>query len=777
MRFLENGPDIPDELLVARDQERVVFFCGSGVSMARADMPGLFDLAKRVLDGLGARSDSMACKFLDKARKLNRCMGESGILPMDRFFTLLEREFSEADIENAVARHLRPGIDVDCSAHEILVDLATQGGATRIVTTNFDRLFHCCGRPTLAAWLAPRLPDPDRPKEMNGVVYLHGRVDVRYEKAEGDPFVLSSSSFGKAYLTEGWATAFLRKVLDAYAVVFVGYSADDPPVAYLLEALHSTARNRRKGRLKGTVQCLDEVYAFQGDDDRNATAKWKHRGVKTISYRSNDRHENLWETLDAWRRRTGDLERWRDSVVRLAKRGPENLSPFERGQVAHLVSTKEGARRFAKCGPPATWLCVFDRVRRYAPPGTENGERIDPFVRYTLDSDTPPALSERDGCSNERETPAEAWDAFDLNERDRADLRDDNVPGFRGRQVHGSAVLPDRLDELGEWLASVSDESAAVWWAARQCGLHPSVQEKIRLRWSQRRSSFSQAVAQAWNYLFESWSSDHASRHGELSLFEGKLATIEWTAPTIRRFELLDCPRMTAVASWHHTVLPPQRGDETRLGDLVSCDIVYPAEPFEEGFSVPSAWLRNVVAACKRNLEVAVRLETERGSYRWRNVPALMRDNGSDELSEHRRYGLSGAVLRYVALFERLAGRDPVAARHEVSTWPEADDRVYARLRIWSCNFPEVADGDRVGKIFARLSEEAFWKSEHQHDFLLTLRARWPNLSLPVKEAIMRRILAGPPRLANESDNAFNERRASSSLNRVQWLKDNGCEL
>jgi hypothetical protein len=34
LRFLAEGPSIPDELLVARDEGRVVFFCGAGVSRA-----------------------------------------------------------------------------------------------------------------------------------------------------------------------------------------------------------------------------------------------------------------------------------------------------------------------------------------------------------------------------------------------------------------------------------------------------------------------------------------------------------------------------------------------------------------------------------------------------------------------------------------------------------------------------------------------------------------------------------------------------------------------
>ena len=48
------------------------------------------------------------------------------------------------------------------------------------------------------------------------------------------------------------ATSFIRTVLQKYVVVFVGYTADDPPVQYLLEAL-----NLDLGSLAG-------AYAFPG---------------------------------------------------------------------------------------------------------------------------------------------------------------------------------------------------------------------------------------------------------------------------------------------------------------------------------------------------------------------------------------------------------------------------------------------------------------------------------------------------------------------------------
>src|ERR1700690_4253394 len=93
MRFTENGPSIPDELLNARDEGRVVFFCGAGVSMERARLPDFFGLAEAVIQKLGASEDSDARKVLDKATELGDELNVSGLISADRVFGLLEREF------------------------------------------------------------------------------------------------------------------------------------------------------------------------------------------------------------------------------------------------------------------------------------------------------------------------------------------------------------------------------------------------------------------------------------------------------------------------------------------------------------------------------------------------------------------------------------------------------------------------------------------------------------------------------------------------------------
>jgi hypothetical protein len=124
MRFFANGPSIPDELLVSRDEGDVIFFCGAGVSQAKAGLPNFEGLGRKILHLLGAAQDSPARKLLDKALDMGRIAGVGGLLATDRVFGLLEREFESSDVRKAVAEAIRPPPDYSLDAHKIMLDLA-----------------------------------------------------------------------------------------------------------------------------------------------------------------------------------------------------------------------------------------------------------------------------------------------------------------------------------------------------------------------------------------------------------------------------------------------------------------------------------------------------------------------------------------------------------------------------------------------------------------------------------------------------------------------------
>ena len=49
MQFIENGPDIPNQLLQAHEEGRVVFFCGAGISYP-AGLPGFKGLVDKLYE-------------------------------------------------------------------------------------------------------------------------------------------------------------------------------------------------------------------------------------------------------------------------------------------------------------------------------------------------------------------------------------------------------------------------------------------------------------------------------------------------------------------------------------------------------------------------------------------------------------------------------------------------------------------------------------------------------------------------------------------------------
>ena len=158
-----------------------------------------------------------------------------------------------------------------------------------------------CLRPAIRLCItrgATEFADPYSDRDFRGVVHLHGRVDATYRHAHDDEFVISSADFGRAYLSVGWATHFIQQLLSRFQVLFIGYTADDPPMQYLLEGLNLRAGTRNR------------LYAFQSGEQSTAIALWEHRGVKAIPFDNSDGFSPLWDTLGAWAERARGGRTW-----------------------------------------------------------------------------------------------------------------------------------------------------------------------------------------------------------------------------------------------------------------------------------------------------------------------------------------------------------------------------------------------------------------------------------------------------------------------------------
>lgn len=771
MRFAANGPNFPDELLVARDEGRVVFFCGAGVSRAKAGLRDFIGLARDVADRLSIPADNSVRQLIKAIETFPTIPGVGSLVAADRVFGLIERDYQSQDIHRAIAASLKPDGTPDLSAHRVLIDLAKgPDGIVRLITTNFDLLFEDCD-PTIPVSQHPHLPDPLR-KEFRGIIHLHGSVTADYDSAVGDGLIISSGEFGRAYLSDRWATDFIKTVLERFFVVFVGYSADDPPMQYLLEAL-----NRSPGSFSG-------AYALQSGSHEDAEARWVQKGVKPIVYEA-DQHSLLWESLDLWAERARRPTEWHAALLEKAMVGPEHCEPHIRGQIAHLASTLDGAKRIAQAvdALPAEWLCTFDPHVRLAKPGRTGplmrpGPYFFPFAAYGLDSDPVPANADpgEDSVFQKYEIPANAWNAFLLTRADRQDLQEDQVSSLRGHWAVNAPRLSPRVAHLGRWLQRVAHQPAAIWWAASQKGIHPDIQRQIEYGMERSNGNSSPLTRKAWRYLLRSWRTGQDEEYSP-DYFQ-LLAATEldgWSPETVREYARVHRPFVKASREYSNSPRPPHKLPDD-LGDLMNLDVKYPNH--NEDVSIPDMHLSVIARELRLNLELGAALESELGAYGLHSLEPLESDDEEAEPSERdHKYGINIPLFEYLKYFRRLLDKNAPAARLEAFAWRNSDGPVAAHIKVWSCNDRRLVSGREIASVFRTVSREEFWAGSHQRDLLLTLKKRWKEMPSSTKRNIERRLLQGRTRWKREPIKDYRESKASEILGRIHYLHLGGCEF
>ena len=673
---------------------------------------------------------------------------------------MLEREFEIAEVREAVALALKPEAGYGLGAHRTLLDLSRiRGGTPRLVTTNFDLLFEEC-EPGIASSNPPQLPDPSRYDDFQGIIHLHGRVGAEYCRACDNEFVLSSADFGLAYLSDGWATRYIQALLQRFRIVFVGYSADDPPVQYLLEAFSRFAKPE------------NALYAFQSGDATEAKAQWEHKGVEPIPYDIANGHAALWQTLSAWAERARDVDGWHDRLIVKAANGPETMVPFERGMIAHLASTPVGSRLLATSENvlPAEWLFVIDRNARYGQVGKvdiydEIGLHFDPFDAFGLDSDVPPLPTDPDAFYAKRAVPESAWDGMVSTPTDRTNLPIEATSPLRGG-ANQVPTLPPRLWDLGLWFVKVAHQPAALWWAAQQEPLHRNIQQRID--WSLRHevSRYLPAVRDGWRLLLACWQQNHGNPDNDRYTIQANAEIDGWSFTLVREAMSLYRPLLT-VKRASRTVKAPRLHPELTLQDIVDVNVEYPRP--HESFDIPTDMLGYAVASFRQQLEYAVQLEHETGSGTL--YFDTTRPDDGDTLDVDG-YGLTGHLVVFTNMVKKLAATSREAAHQEVQRW-SGDDALFTRLRICAGGFADLTTPEEASRIFQNLDDESFWGSQHERDLLFALRDRWPEIPPPAITVLELRLREGHFPWDEPQENRENL-IAHYRLNRLHWLWTRG---
>lgn len=767
MRFIANGPSIPDALLTARDAGEVLFFCGAGVSQHKAKLSGFVALARAVVDELGSAPDSPARQLLGappktnaKGRKAKAGDPPATPVPVDRVFHLLQREFETKEVQRAVAKALVAADDCDLAPHMHLLDLSrTRLGPPRLVTTNFDLLFEraAVGR-EIETHTPPNLPNPRHPIAFQGIVHLHGAVTPSHDGARNDDFVLSSAEFGEAYLASGWATRYIQALLERFQIVFVGYSADDPPVQYLLEAMNQAPSG------------VPRMYAFHKGSTQEAEAQWLHRGVTPIPY---DTYDSLWETMGAWAQRARDVDAWHDRLIKLSHAGPAILSPHERGMIAHLARSAEGAQYLRNAGAaiPAEWLFVFDPKVRYARAWIRNtneeAEGI-PFDSLCLDDDPAPAPVDPNNWGSGRTPPSDAWDAFALTPEDQRMTGPDGLSRLVGTASLKLPRVAPRLSYLSQWIAAVAHQPAAVWWAAGVDGLAPSLMQHIESDIHFRGERFSAEIRRAWKLLLARTTTvnpDHL-----LYRIEGEANRDGWSQALVHAAIGLYKPYIKVSRPWEEPwTVPPT---EVTMSSIASVSLEYPRP--HRGFTFPPPQQAMATRYFRQQLEDAIDLEGELKPKPYFHLEPIQPENGGQP--DEDGFRISGHMATLCNLVAAVAGTDQVAARLEVRNWARRDDAVFTLLGIWAAGQKALTLASEAATTFLSLSPSSFWLSTYESDLLFALRGRWDELAPEARNAIEER-------LVQEDLPWFQERRdreellAQFRLNRLVWLHSRGVNF
>lgn len=679
-------------------------------------------------------------------------------VPLDQIFNLLHLEYGKDEVNALVTERLSAPLESKDFGreHRLIKRISSsQSGVPQIVTTNFDRLFEVGQEgESLVRHVPPAFPDLNFGSKIEGITYLHGRLVEAV--SESHPYVLSSADFGRAYLSEGWATNFVRHLLERYTVVLVGYQAEDPPIKYLLQGLNHDGQYDRS-----------RLYAFDRGLPEEIEAKWRDRGVTAIAYSD---HPNLWKSMEAWADRADDPRRWRASIIAKSQQDPKDLTPHERGQVAHVLRTVQGARLFSEADPTPhpEWVCVMDANVRSAKQSRgygDDAEVFDPWAAYGLDDDLRDISEDdrRQGVSNDNLL---VW----RNE-------DDNPHEFHrlgGRQVEGFEATPIRLGHLIAWISKSVDSPVLAWWAIRQNGLHPRLLQQFE--WQVEHSkALNERARHIWNLILEHHRDPRNRRwNGEWFDLKKRINAEGWTASVLREFRGVATPRLEIKPPFGLGQSRPPSGpwDEIHLRDLGQCEVVF-LDRHNEDLEIADDLLPQVFGILEEQLTVASGLlgDIETDYFRTPTCYPGREVDGRAHITK-----AAEVVTWFVQLFNRLAAMWPELAKAHAATWLATDRFFFRKLKLFAFNKVDVFEADHVAKEVLSLDQETFWDRDVVRELLFLLVDRWAEFSQERRNQLADRILWGPDQPSHLSDEEFPRVRDEIAARYARYLELQGCE-
>lgn len=754
MQFVRHGPDIPERLLQAHEDGRVVFFCGAGISYP-AGLPGFGRLVEALHDLVGEPPDSV----------------EKDLIAKQQFDAAIGRyehriQGGRRSVRQRLPVALKPdlGLGRALTTHFALLELGQSRNGLRLVTTNFDTLFEHAARHFGVANFTV-YPDPPARANWNGLVYLHGRMSSVPNDDELERLVLSDGDFGQAYLTQGWAARFVATLFRDFTLCFVGYSIDDPVLRYMTAAHALDDRGQ-------------EMFAFSpftDGDAQEAAQAWRAKNVTPVLYDAAQSHRRLHQTLHLWSSIYRDGVRGKERlIVRYARRDPRVSSRQDDfvGRLLWALSDPGGlpARRFADLDPVPSldWLEPLSEERyRHAdlsrfgvPPRTT----VDDKLTFSLTCRPSPYPLAPSMCIVDAGARGSRWDEV-MRQLARWLIRHLDDPALllwlvkRGGQLHHDLVwwIEHRLDEL----AKLERDGKTA--------------ELTRIREGAPNAIPGPLMRTLWRLLLtgrvKSWLRDFdLYRWRDRFKRDGLTATL--------RLELREIltPRVSLREPFRWPAEDVQSREPERMKELVEWEIVLSTDhvhsslrdlPKDERWDAALPELLSDVSALLRD---ALDLMRELGSAEDRSDRSYMHHPSISEHPQNRDARDWTALIDLTRdAWLATVAQSPARAALVAQSWWYTPYPLFRRLAFFAAAQDNVIPKRQALDWLLADDHWWLWSVETEREAMRLLVAMAPHLDAVMLRELEQAVLAGPPRDMFKDD--IEPERWTRIVDREIWLR------
>ena len=726
---LGNGlPAIPERLLLAHARGEVLFICGAGVSQP-ADLPDFRELVLKVyqeldeavynvIEGLPRgicnqwQTECSDLTYSQAAEVRRFILGDYDVV-----LGMLERRLEnqtqlDSSVRQKVAELLRPKELKPVPIHRTLMRLADRGGVVTIVTTNFDLLFEAAGKllhPSVEVetYSLGTIPRPTRRPDFAGVLHIHGALDKNTNRFS--ELVLSDQDFGEYYLSRRVVPDFIYDAARLFHLVLVGYSAADPPMRYLLNAVEADGSR---------FDDLKERFTFHGTcrHDPVTLEDWKARGITPIHYNSENDHTELNKMLERWAKLSainGKTKAVDKEVRRIVKASRADAPESNRDLFDHLLRRSDDVERV--------------RLSELASDAKADPGWLDAIVKI---------------CGEK--------DRGNIIFATRKDLDGSNIASFPAM----IAFLKDRLDR-----------SDTIEWALR---LKPDRRIErmalVNFLNTPDGANLDEPWASAWRLIEESWSQVPVEEGPSTAIFNirHRLCHGDRSGALVSAIVnlVVPCLSVTPLSAnrWQFDAKPPRPEKIDHLlsarltsGDLVDLDLLKLAQLTEIPFLVALA--NALEAAVIHGLDIVRRIDWDGESqfsrmgflYRVSYAQLALGADGTDEPDACHR-GIAPAVKLLHAVVARITELDSEAARPFVQRWRLWPSHIHLRLWAAAALNSLLVSAEDVGEFLMRLNDYQFWKL-YEFPEVAKLRAlRFTDLHRETQGVIAARLRKLPPR-------------------------------